>query len=131
MKNELFEIIEPKAELKNSIINKIRKEETKRVIYRAVSRSLLSLASIFTLVFYTINIFKDAQTSGLSEYMSLIVSDSALVMSYWQTYVMSVVESLPIIPITITVASVWIFVWSVNSLVSVLKNTKSIFYKIN
>lgn len=131
MKNELFEIIEPKTKLKSTIINRIRKEETKRALYRAVSRSFVSLASIFTLVFYTINIFKDAQTSGLSEYLSLIISDSGLVISYWQTYAMSVVESLPIIPITITMASVWIFVWSVSSLISVLKNTKSLFYKVN
>jgi hypothetical protein len=97
MKNELFEIIEPKIELKNSIIKRIRKEETKKTIYRMISGSILSLASIFSLVFYTINIFKDAQISGLSEYLSLIISDSGLVISYWQTYMMSIVESLPII----------------------------------
>lgn len=131
MKNELFEIIEPKIELKNSIIKRIRNEETKKTIYKMISGSVLSLASIFTLVFYTINIFKDAQVSGLSEYLSLIISDSGLVISYWQTYMMSIVESLPIIPITITAVSVLIFVWSISSLVNTFKNTREIFYKIN
>jgi hypothetical protein len=131
MKNELFEIIEPKIELKNSIIKRIRKEETKKTIYRMISGSILSLASIFSLVFYTINIFKDAQISGLSEYLSLIISDSGLVISYWQTYMMSIVESLPIIPIAITAVSVLIFVWSISSLVNTFKNTRAIFYKVN
>jgi hypothetical protein len=96
-----------------------------------ISGSILSLASIFSLVFYTINIFKDAQISGLSEYLSLIISDSGLVISYWQTYMMSIVESLPIIPIAITAVSVLIFVWSISSLVNTFKNTRAIFYKVN
>jgi hypothetical protein len=131
MNKQLFDIVEPNINLKSSIMKTIEKAEMKKTIYKMVSGSVLSLVSIFAVVFYTINIFNDAQTSGLSEYLSLIVSDSALVMSYWQTYIMSIVESLPIVPITIVVASVWIFVWSMNSLVKVLKSTKNVFYKTN
>jgi hypothetical protein len=37
---------------------------------------------------------------------------------------MSVIEALPIIPITMVVASVWIFMWSLNSALEILKGAE-------
>ena len=129
--NQLFSVLEPSENLKNSIISRIKVEERKRAIYKVAYSSALTLASIFMSVFYMINIIKDSSQSGLSEYFSLLFSDGALIASYWQTYVLSVVESLPIIPITVVVASIGIFVWSINTFLSNIKNTRSVFYKIN
>jgi hypothetical protein len=131
MKNHLFSVVEPRESLRTSIINKIKREEIKRTIYKIAFSSVVSLASVSIAVIYAINIVKDAYQSGLSEYLSLLSSDGALIASYWQTYVMSIVESLPIIPITIVVASVWVFVWSINSALEIFRNTKPFFYKVS
>ncbi len=130
-KNQLFNIIEPKNQLKKSVIGKIKALEMKKTINNVVFSSLISLASIASIVFFIINIINDASKSGLSQYLSLIFSDGKLIASYWQTYVLSVVESLPIIPIAIVVASFSIFVWSLNKFLENIRNTKSVFYKIN
>ena len=129
--NQLFSVIEPSENLRNSIINKIKIEETKNVAYRIAFSFAVSLTSISIGVISIINIIKDAYQSGLSEYLSLLFSDSALIVSYWQTYSMSVVESLPIIQISIVVASVGLFIWSVNTVLTNFKNTKSFVYRIS
>ena len=128
---QFFNMIEPSENLRSSILGQIRKGETKKAIYDMVFSSVLSLASISTIVIFAISITKDFYQSGLSEYFSLLFSDGSSILSYWQTYVMSLVESLPIIPITMIVASTSIFIWSMNKVVKDFKNTKLVFYKIN
>ena len=130
-KKQLFSIIEPSKNLKVSIVNKIKKEESKRLIYKIGLSTSLSLVSIFSIVFLIINIVKDYYQSGLSEYISLLFSDGVLLASYWQSYMMSVIEALPIFAITLVLASLWIFVLSLNSVLSNFKNTKKIFYQFS
>ena len=130
-KTQIFNMIEPSENLKVSIINMIKKEESKRNIYKIVFGSVLSMSSILIMVISIISIVNDAYQSGLSSYLSLIFSDGASIATYWQSYIMSVVESLPIIPITIVVASVGIFIWSINSALENLKGRKSIFVKFS
>jgi len=131
IKSNIFNMIEPSDNLRSSIINKIKIEERKRTIFKIVFSSAVSLASVSMAAVYIINIVKDFYQSGLSEYVSLLFSDGVGMASYWQSYVMSIVESLPIVPITITVASIGVFVWSVNTVLTSLKNTRSVFYKVN
>ena len=127
----LFNIIEPREELKNSITKIIKKEERKKTIQNMVFSSVVSLASILMVVIFVINIIKDAYQSGLSEYLSLLISDSSSVLSYWKVYTMSVVESLPILQITILFASIWVFVWSMNIIINNFKSSKFAFYKVS
>jgi len=122
--------MEPKNELKKSIIGKIKVLEMRKTLKKVVLSSFISLVSITSVVIFVINIINDASKSGLSQYLSLIFSDGKLIATYWQTYVMSVVESLPIIPIVIVVVSISIFIWSLNKFLESIKNTKSVFYKI-
>jgi hypothetical protein len=130
-KNKFLEMIEPSKKLKTSIMNKIEKEEMKMAMYRIVFGSIASLASISVAVIFVTNIIRDAYQSGLSQYLSLIFSDGSSLVNYWQTYMMSVVESLPIIGITMAFISVLIFVWSINYAIENFKNTKLVFNRIN
>ena len=129
MEKQLFNIIEPSQNLKISILNKIKREEKKKTIYKIAFSSVISLFSILLAVIFTLNIIRDAYQSGLSEYLSLLISDGVSIASYWQTYTMSVVESLPIVPITMVIASIWIFVWSINTIIENYKNTKRVIYR--
>jgi hypothetical protein len=130
-KNQLFNTIEPNENLKNSIIIKIKKEEMKRAMYKIVFSSFVSFASVSMAIIFAINIVKDAYQSGIFEYLSLLFSDGMSLVSYWQSYAMSIVESLPVFQITVVFASAWAFIWSLNTILPILKNTKSVFYKIS
>ncbi|MFA6227422.1 MAG: hypothetical protein WC631_03025 [Candidatus Paceibacterota bacterium] len=129
-KNNFFEIMEPSENLRSSIINRIEMEEKRDVVYRIVLGGTISLASMSMMIVYVLNIIKDAYQSGLSEYISLLFSDGALLISYWQTYTMSIIESLPVVPITIVVVSILIFVWSINMIITSIKQER-FFYKLS
>lgn len=105
-------------------------EEKRDVVYRIVLGGTISLASMSMMIVYVLNIIKDAYQSGLSEYISLLFSDGALLISYWQTYTMSIIESLPVVPITIVVVSILIFVWSINMIITSIKQER-FFYKLS
>ena len=123
-KKQFFSMIEPSENLKNSIINTIKREKTKKTIYKIAFSSILSLVSVSMVVIFVTSIIKDAYQSGLSEYLSLLVSDGALVASYWKAYVMSIIESLPILQITVVFASTWVFLWSISSVSELIKDVK-------
>jgi len=130
-KVELFDILEPKKNLKISIIKKIRKEELKGSIIKIGLNFSVSFVSVLVVAFLFINLVRDYYQSGLSDYVSLLFSDGSLLVSYWQSYIMSVVESLPIFLITLTLVFVVVSVVSLNLALATIKNTKGIIYKLN
>ncbi len=130
-KNRLFSMIEPRKELKGLILNSIKREEMKKAIYKVAFGLFTSLISVSATVFFIFKVINDAYQSGLSEYLSLLISDGALVASYWMTYTMSIIESLPILQITFVFASIWVFAWSVNMILVNFKYNRSIIYKVS
>ena len=126
-KIKLFSVIEPSDVLKKNILDKIEREETKKAMYKIVFSSLLSLLSVSTLVIFVTSIIKDTYQSGLYDYLLLMISDGSSLLSYWQAYSMSIIESLPILQITVALGSVSIFMWSVNMMLTNIKNTRSVF----
>lgn len=131
MKNEykLLEMIEPPEDLKNSIIFAVKKQESRKTAYKIAVSSILSLMSVSTIAVFVVNIMNDAYQSGLANRISLIFSDGASIASYWQTYLLSLVDALPIMPISIIVASLSIFVWTVNNFRENFKDAKQLFIK--
>lgn len=130
-KKQLFNILEPKNDLKVSIIKKIKREELKRSILKIGLSSFVSLGSAVSVVFLLVNIIKDYYRSGLSEYVSLMFSDGSALVSYWQSYVMSLIETLPIFTITLVLISIWILTVSLNLVLSFSKNMSKVFYQFN
>jgi len=125
---QLFDIKEPKSGLESKILTIIKNKE-KRQNQRVFIYSILASISSFSLaVFGLINIVRNYFESGLSEYLSLIFSDGVSLLSYWQAYTLSVVESLPIFYITVVIASVWIFTLFIKK---ILKSIKPFNYQFN
>ncbi|MFA6430234.1 MAG: hypothetical protein WC229_00460 [Candidatus Paceibacterota bacterium] len=130
-KKQLFNILEPKNSLKVSIIKKIKREEFKRSILKIGLSSFVSLGSAVSVVFLLVNIIRDYYRSGLSEYVSLMFSDGSALVSYWQSYVMSLIETLPIFAITLVLISIWVLTVSLNLVLSFSKNMSKVFYQFN
>lgn len=127
-KNQLFSTVEPSENLKVSIIKEIKKREIIRAVYKIAFSSAVSLTSVSVAIIFVVNVVKDFYQSGLYEYISLMFSDGTSLISYWQTYLISVAESLPIIQITVVLASILSFIWSLNIVLPALKDTRRIFY---
>ncbi|MFA5934366.1 MAG: hypothetical protein WC827_00550 [Candidatus Paceibacterota bacterium] len=125
-KEQYFLSIEPSLGLKEKIIFNIEKEAKKKAFFAFVFGGLTSLTSVLAMVYSLILIIKDYYVSGLSEYMSLIFSDSSVLMGLWKEYTYSIIESLPFVTITLTLVSLWIFVWSIKYIFSNLKTSSFI-----
>lgn len=117
-KEQYFLTIEPDFGLKEKIIHKIEKEAKKKAVFTFIFAGFTSLTSVLAMIYSLVLIVKDYYSSGLSEYISLVFSDSSILLSFWKEFTLSVVESLPFITITLTLTSVWIFIWSLKYMFS-------------
>jgi hypothetical protein len=81
----------------------------------------LSLVLLIPVLQYT---SEQLYASGFYEYLSLIASDRALVLTYWQEFSLSVLESLPSLALLLLLPVVAALVWSATRLV---RNVRSAF----
>lgn len=87
--------------LATNIILEINKLQLRKArIQTVVSRTFgaLSFIALFPAV---INIFNQLQTSGFSNYFSLIFTDAGIMAIYWKQFLLSLAESLPLFGLTI------------------------------
>lgn len=66
--------------------------------------------------------------SGFYQSLSLIFSDGAAMLTYWQEFALSVAESLPMVEITVFLAAIFALL---ESLKLTIKNLKTAFYSFN
>ena len=115
--------LKPRVELRQKILFSINKEEIRHAkVYFFVSITT-ALASIFGLIFSIRFMVQGFYQSSFYSYLSLIFSDPNIVVSYWKELSMSLLETLPILWITVSLMAVYIFLVSIRTLV---KNTRGI-----
>lgn len=103
-------------DLKNKIIGAIQKEEVKRAKV-FVGFSLVTSILSFVGVFYSIKYLAESFVRlGLNNYISLIFSDTDIVLKNWQYLSLSILEALPLFQITVAFAILFVFMLSVRIL---------------
>lgn len=116
---------EPPKGLFNKIMARIQEERRLLTIKRRIT--IFSLGVVGSAV-ALIPTFKMVQTglyeSGFLYFFSLIFSDFGTVVSYWQNFIMSLLETLPVINLVILLIIIFIFMESLKFLV---KDVKIIF----
>lgn len=103
----------------------IRKNK-RRLIWGGVF-SVASLTAFLPMAYFTIVEFSQ---SGLGSYLSLLVSDSSVVMANFGDYVLSVVEATPFMAITVTLLSVYLLLISVRYFLSNLKSESEFSFRL-
>ena len=86
--------------LRERVLAGVKQEERRRArVYLAVSgfATLLSLTGIVLAGFYTV---QGLYQSSFYEYLSLALSDTDVVLTYWKEFTLSLVESAPFLGIT-------------------------------
>ena len=113
--------LKPSKELRQKILFSINKEEVRRAkVYFFVSITTAS-ASVFGLIFSVRFMIQEFYQSSFGSFLSLIFSDPNTLASYWKELSMSLLETLPILGITISLIAVCAFLVSLRTLV---KNTR-------
>jgi hypothetical protein len=87
---------EASDDLMTKVKNRINKEKKmKSLKFKAIFFGLCSVCSIILFVPAIQTVWHDFMTSGFVNYFSLLLSDSDSIAAYWQSFAMTLLESLP------------------------------------
>lgn len=103
------------------IMIKIYKEEQLRLIKKQLV--IFSLGLIVFLVSwapFTLIFWQEFIQSGFPQFLSLAFSDFSLVVVYWQSFGLAILESLPVTMITLFLFAFLVFFWLLKQLVQIM-----------
>jgi len=112
----------PPKDLFSKIISNIELSKRKRVLIKRVAVFSVSLlGSLAALVPAVLILRTNFTESGFYQYFSLMFSDFGTIISYWQDYFTSLLESLPVFSLIFLLLSI---LWFISSLEYLAKNIK-------
>lgn len=104
------------------IMNRIHKEQRLLVIKRRIAVFSVILVGCVIALLPAFNMVKIALAeSGFMQFLSLLFSDFGVVASYWQSFALTLLESLPILSLTIFLAVILGFLESAKYLTKDIK----------
>lgn len=115
-------MVEPSPELFTKIIARIHSE--KRILNlkrRLIFFSLGLIISAIALVPAFNTARADFNESGFSQFFSLLFSDFGSVLTYWQSFVLTLLESLPVMSMVVFLFIIFIFFESLKFLTRDIK----------
>jgi hypothetical protein len=110
--------LQPSKGLRGKILASIQQEEIRHAriyVYTAIGAIM---TSSFGVVFVVKHMFQGLYQSSFYSYVSLLFSDPAIVVSYWKELSLSLVETAPLIEITLCLVAFAALLTSVRILVN-------------
>jgi len=86
----------PKQELLSKVLVAIRKQEIRQRNQKMIGFLLLSLVTAFTIPFTSQILLNQINNSGIAYFLGSIVNDFHSFLSFWQEFILAILESLPI-----------------------------------
>jgi len=109
-------LIEPPTGLFEKIIKRIHKEERILILRRVIIFSTTLIISLIGL-FPSFNLLlSDFNNSGFLKFLSLLFSDFSVVATYWQSFTMILLETLPAVSLALFLTVILTLLQSVKSL---------------
>ena len=121
----------PHALLTDRIEAHIRTEQVFRARYRAYSYATISLIALCALVPATNYVLGQAHQSGLSEYISLFISDSGYVFNNLKEVAFSIIESAPVLGIAYVLASLLVTSYAARKAVIYVRSVRTTIYSLS
>jgi hypothetical protein len=118
--------VEPPKGFGDLLVSEINNLEVKRNKTRLIFGSIVSIASLFALLPSVIYTFSELAQSNFYNYLSLLSSDWQTVMSNWKIFMISLLESVPILPLIFTLVSILFLVVSVKVFTNTLRESKNV-----
>ncbi len=91
--------------LSSKILLKIDQERVKRLNRQVLITRIVGGISFVSFFPIFINFVSQMQNSGFWNYLSLLFTDTSVVMTYWKSFSMSLVEATPVFPLTLILIS--------------------------
>jgi hypothetical protein len=121
----MINYMNPPIGLLEKILKRIRKEERILVLRRLIVLSITLTGSMAGLIPSFKILLTDFSRSGFTSFFSLIFSDFSRVATYWQSFAMVLLETLPAVSLALFLAVFLIFLESTKSLIKNIKIIKS------
>jgi len=115
--------IEPSKGLLEKIIKRIHKEERLLGLKRTAIFSTTLIISVIGFFPAFSMLSTDLNQTGFLQFLSLTFSDWSIVATYWQTFIMILLETMPAVSLALFLAVLLTFLQSIKSL---SKNVKII-----
>lgn len=87
--------------LRTHILYAILQEERRRARRYFLAAGTISALSLLGLVFSVLYIIEGVAQSGFYQYLSLLASDSDLMLTYWREFALSVAEAAPVVGLSL------------------------------
>ncbi|MDD3284751.1 MAG: hypothetical protein PHZ07_04110 [Patescibacteria group bacterium] len=117
--NKLFsnlEVFEPNTDLYKKILTNVNSKQKAFARRRFFIFLFLFLGSLIALIPVIKLLYLDFLQSGFFQFFLLIFSDSKVVVKYWQSFVLILLESLPIISVIMFFGVVFVLLESIRFL---------------
>lgn len=113
---------EQASALRENILASIKHEEIRRARAYVFTALIASIASSLGIVFAFKSMLQGLYQSSFYSYFSLFFSDPDIAISYWRDLALSLVETAPLVGITLSLIALAVLLTSMRVLVN---NTKS------
>jgi hypothetical protein len=121
-------LTQPRVDLYDRVTNRIIREEKLKVVKkRLILEFFVFILSFFVFIPMTLKLISDIAVSGLTEFLSLLFTDFAVVMANIGDYVLSLLESAPFFSLSLTLAVLLFIVFDLAK----IADSYSDFKKIN
>ena len=107
--------------LAQRIIRHIAYLEERWLRTKAVVYGFIGIASIAGIVAGALTVMTEFANSSFFQYLSLILTDGGALTTYWQTFALSLAESLPLVGIMVILVALTGFLWSGAGFVRVIR----------
>ena len=113
--------IEPPIGLFDKILNRIHKEERVLVIKKVIWLSITFFGSLVSFILTLRMLLSDFDQSGFLRFFYLVFSDFSTVTTYWQSFGMILLETLPAVSLILFLTVTLILLQSLKSLTKNIK----------
>ena len=114
-------LIEPPIGLFEKIINRIHKEERVLVLRRIIIFSTTLVISLIGFFPALSLLMSGLNQSGFLNFFSLMFSDSSTIMTYWQSFAMVLLQTLPALSLALFLSVLLTLLQSIKSLTKYAK----------
>jgi len=107
-----YMLIQPNTDLYDRIINKINREERLMILRKRLILNFSGLLiSFFAFVPLTLKLLSDMAYMGFNQFLSLLFTDFTVVMANVGDYVLGLLESMPMVSLTLMLTTLLAFVF--------------------
>lgn len=111
----------PKCRLSDDVWFLIKHRDDKRIKNRTILYSIFGILSLFAFAFFVVILVEQFKNSGFFEYLSLLLSDGALLLTYWKEFLFSLIESIPVMNLSLSFLMLFVFFFSIKKIANIWK----------